>query len=225
MYGKRTDYTLSNMYMIEMYGATVASGDKEVATDISFIAGSGKRVAITGGDDNDKRTVLEALYGLAPLKAGWVCIDGEPLLPDTAKYFRKLISYMPLDAGLNQETVSQLVHRMMEFDANSDCIYSKKALLDEWKALNIDATCHDTPFCDIAPDTRQRIMLSLTGLFARPIALLHSPTSLQDADGRAAVMQYLTSARFADTATITATDDDELAAACDTIIHLNTEKA
>ena len=66
--------------MIEMYGATVVSGNREIATRLSFVADSGKRVAITGGNDSDKRTMLEALHGLVPLTEGWVCINGEPLV-------------------------------------------------------------------------------------------------------------------------------------------------
>lgn len=208
--------------MIEMYGATIASEERETATGISFIADSGKRVAITGGDDSDKQTVLETLYGLVPLKAGWVCIDGEPLVAQTAHYFRNQTSYMPLEAGTESITVEQLVRQLLSLDSNSDCIYSKKALLDEWKALNIDAACHDMTFGDISPATAQRIMLSIVGMFARPVALLHSPTSLQDADGRTAVLEYLVSPRFKETAAIIATDDAELLAVCDTIIHLNT---
>ena len=210
--------------MIEMYGATVVSGNREIATRLSFVADSGKRVAITGGNDSDKRTMLEALHGLVPLTEGWVCINGEPLLPQTASLFRDQIGYMPMETGLSTETVSLLIRQMLKFDSNNDCIYSKKALLNEWKALNIDTSCYDMPFCDIAPDTVQRITLSLIGLFARPIALLHSPTSMQDADAHTSVIEYLLSPRFKDIATIIATDDDELLNICDNIIHLNTEE-
>ncbi len=211
--------------MIEMYGATVASGEREIATGISFLADSGKRVAITGGSDGDKQTMLEALHGLVPLKAGWVCIDGEPLVAQTACFFRNRISYMPQEAGAGNITVEELVRRLISLDSNADCIYSKKALLGEWKALHIDAACHNMAFGDISATVAQRIMLSIVGLFARPVALLHSPTSLQDAEGRATVLEYLLSPRFKDTATVIATDDAELLAACDTTIHLNTAKA
>jgi ABC-type protease/lipase transport system fused ATPase/permease subunit len=213
--------TIHCLYMIEMYGATVASGEREIATGISFMADGGKRVAIAGGNDSDKQTVLEALHGLVPLKAGWVCIDSEPLVAQTIHHFRSQMSYMPLAMGAEDITVEQLVQQLLSLDSNADCIYSKKALLSEWKALRIDAACYDMTFGDIDAATTQRIMLSIVGLFARPIALLHTPTSQQDADGQAAVKDYLSSPRFKETAVIIATDDAQLLNVCDTVIRLN----
>ncbi len=207
--------------MIEMYDATIASGQREIATGISFLADGGKRVAIAGGSDSDKQTVLEALHGLVPLKSGWVCIDGEPLVAQTAHWFRSQTSYMPKETGAESITVEQLVEQLLGLRSNADCIYSKKALLSEWKALQIDASCYDMTFADIDAATAQRIHLSIVGLFARPVALLHSPTSRQDANGCALVKDYLLSPRFKETAVIIATDDAQLINVCNTVIQLN----
>ena len=42
-----------------------------------------------------KTTLLRTLLGLAPVAAGFVCIDGELLTPLSAPYFRRMMSYVP----------------------------------------------------------------------------------------------------------------------------------
>lgn len=208
-----------------MYGATVSANGKEIARDLSFQATEGNIVAITGGEAEERTTILEAMLGFLPLKKGWVSIDSEPVLPQTAAYFRNSISYMPRMSGLTEEGVADFMKYVAALKSNKDCIYSKEAVTEEWNLLSVSDKCYDKKFAELTSATAQRICLSLVGLFARPIAILDSPTSAQDENGRIAMLSYLCSEKFKHIATVVATDDPALLSICNKTININSDNA
>lgn len=208
-----------------MYGATVAVGGKEIAAPLSFQANEGGIVAITGGKAEERTAILEAMLGFLPLKKGWVSIDGEPVLPQTASYFRNSMSYMPRLSGLTEEGVADFLKYVAALKSNKDCIYSKEAVTEEWNLLSVSEKCYDKKFSELTADIAQRIRLSLVGLFARPIAILDSPTSAQNENGRIAVLSYLCSEKFKHIATVVATDDPAILSICNKTININSDNA
>ena len=207
--------------IIEMYEATVAHDGKSVGGNLSFQADSGNIVGITGGNADSRTAIIESMLGFRPLTKGWVSIDGEPLLPGTAAYFRNKTGYMPRTSGLTDENVGNFFKYVVSLSSNAGCIYSKEAVIKEWEALSVGAECYDKQFAELPAAVAQRICLSLLGLLARPIAILDSPTSAQDADGRIAVLSYLCSPRFKQIATIAATDDPAMLSICNKTININ----
>lgn len=208
-----------------MYNATVGDDERDIVTGLSFQADSGNIVGITGGGADERTAIMESMLGFRPLKKGWVSIDGEPLVPDTAAYFRNRMGYMPRLSGLTDEHVSDFIKYMVRLDTNSGCIYSKEAVIEEWNVLSIGEECYDKRFSELPPAVAQRISLSLIGLLGHPIALLDSPTSAQDDEGRMAVVAYLRSVRFKRIAAIAATDDHAVLSVCNRTIDITQNNA
>lgn len=206
--------------MIEMYDATIAHAGSDIVTGLSFQADNGNIIGITGGDADSRTAIIESMLGFRPLQKGWVSIDGEPLLPATASYFRSRMGYMPRLSGLSDENVGDFFKYVVKLKSNTGCIYSREAVIEEWNALSVDAECYDKQFSELTEAVAQRISLSLIGLLTRPIAILDSPASAQDDEGRIAVLSYLCSPRFKHIATIAATDDRAILSVCNKTIDI-----
>lgn len=204
-----------------MYNGSVSMHGKPLFKSVTFQATAGQKVAVTGSEGCGKTTLLRAMLGLTPMSGGWVCVDGEPVLPDTAQMFRNRMSYMPSGEGLERVLIGELMEGVFGLRANSDCIYTKEAVFKEWDKLGIAHDCYTKTFGETDDATSQRIRLALTGLAGRPYALIDNPLSHQDADGRMAVLTYLCSPTFSRSATIVATRDNELLSVCDKTINLN----
>jgi len=207
--------------MIEMYNGSVSMHGKLLFKGVTFQATAGDKVAVTGNEGCGKTVLMHAMLGLTPMSIGWVCVDGEPVLPDTAQMFRNRMSYMPSGEGLESVLVGELMEGVFALRANSDCIYTKEAVFKEWDKLDIAHDCYTKTFGETDAATAQRIRLALTGLAGRPYALIDDPLSLQDANGRTAVLTYLCSPVFSQSAIIVATRDNELLSVCNKTINLN----
>jgi branched-chain amino acid transport system ATP-binding protein len=79
--------------MLEVTGLRVAYGAIEAVSDVSFSVAEGSLVALLGGNGAGKTTILRALSGLIPIRAGAVRFLGQTLngLPPHAIVERGLI--------------------------------------------------------------------------------------------------------------------------------------
>jgi branched-chain amino acid transport system ATP-binding protein len=79
--------------MLEVSGLTVAYGAITAVSDVSFSVPEGSLVALLGGNGAGKTTILRALSGLIPIRAGTVRFRGETIggLPPHAIVGRGLI--------------------------------------------------------------------------------------------------------------------------------------
>jgi branched-chain amino acid transport system ATP-binding protein len=79
--------------MLEVTGLRVAYGPIEAVSDVSFSVAEGSLVALLGGNGAGKTTILRALSGLIPIRAGAVSFLGEAIggLPPHAIVKRGLI--------------------------------------------------------------------------------------------------------------------------------------
>lgn len=99
---------------LSVEGATVAYGKRPVLFDVSIQVRSGEIVAILGHNGAGKTTLLKAIFGLLPLKAGRVALDGTSerrmsgyhsvisgmsFTPAEAPIFRNLTVRQNLDLG------------------------------------------------------------------------------------------------------------------------------
>ena len=65
--------------MIEVRGASLAFGPRMVLSQISFDVRAGEFVCVVGPSGCGKTTLLRLIAGLAPLAAGEIRVDGEPV--------------------------------------------------------------------------------------------------------------------------------------------------
>lgn len=62
---------------------------------LSMMAHEGEMVCLTGGTKEQRARWLHGIMGFVPVVSGYVCIDGEPLSPQTVDEFRQLMAYAP----------------------------------------------------------------------------------------------------------------------------------
>ena len=81
--------------MLEVKDATIAIGEKTLATGLSFTAKDGQLTCVTGSAGSGKTTLLRTLMGFLPVKEGFVSVDGELLTVRSAHAFRSMMIYLP----------------------------------------------------------------------------------------------------------------------------------
>ena len=81
--------------MLEVKDATIAIGEKTLATGLSFTARDGQLTCVTGSAGSGKTTLLRTLMGFLPVKEGFVSVDGELLTVRSAHAFRSMMIYLP----------------------------------------------------------------------------------------------------------------------------------
>lgn len=91
--------------MLEVKDATIAVGDKTLATNLSFIARDGALTCITGPAGSGKTVFIRTLMGFLPVKAGFVSVDGELLTVQSSHAFRRMMVYLP-------QTIQSLGHQL-----------------------------------------------------------------------------------------------------------------
>jgi ABC-type protease/lipase transport system fused ATPase/permease subunit len=85
--------------------------------DCSLIVGSDQVAKVEAQADAGTELLL-AVMGLRPLTAGIVCIDGAPLTPQSAPYFRQLTGYAPADVKLMPDSA---IERSLQGGDNRPC--------------------------------------------------------------------------------------------------------
>lgn len=91
--------------MLEVKDATIAVGEKTLATNLSFIARDGALTCITGPAGSGKTVFIRTLMGFLPVKAGFVSVDGELLTVQSSHAFRRMMVYLP-------QTIQALGHQL-----------------------------------------------------------------------------------------------------------------
>ena len=81
--------------MLEVKDATIAIGERTLATGLSFTARDGQLTCVTGSAGSGKTTLIRTLMGFLPVKEGFVSVDGELLTVRSAHAFRTMMVYLP----------------------------------------------------------------------------------------------------------------------------------
>lgn len=199
---------------IELYNAGFEHNGDVLFKDVSFTASSGEIVIVSSANSIASKHVLQSFLGLQPLTSGYASVDGEPVNIDTGAFYRHQMSYLPADFEPSAESVEGLARMMFRMSVNKDFIYSKDAIVGEFQMLALDAVHFERRFSELTPAEVQRVMLAFAGMFGRPVLLLDNPTSMQDEEGRVAVMSYLCSKKFIDTAIVIASNDLSVRTIC-----------
>ena len=205
----------------ELYKATLCSGNRDVFADLSFTVKPGQRVAVVCGCPGDGTLLLQAFLGMDRLKSGWVCLDGEPVFPQFAAYFRRSMAFLPRQHGFGVLTPADVARARCAEKANRGLKYSADEVRRSLERLEVDGSCIDKPFDDMDMAVAQRALMALTFMCDRPVALVDEPTLWQDSHGRSIVAEYIASPRFDKSSVVVATRDDAVLAVCDRVIELN----
>jgi len=87
------------MSVVELRGAGVRLGGRQVFDDVDLTVGSGEFLAVLGPNGAGKSTLMRAILGLVPLAAGSVTVLG-----GTSAQARPRIGYLPQRSGFDRAT-------------------------------------------------------------------------------------------------------------------------
>ena len=82
-------------YALEVHGARLGYGGRDVISGIDVMARPGEVVAVTGPNGSGKSTLLRGLAGFQGMRYERFCIDGEPTPPSSMRH--KQVTYAVMD--------------------------------------------------------------------------------------------------------------------------------
>jgi iron complex transport system ATP-binding protein len=81
--------------LVAFEGVDVAYRDRLVLRDVSFRVAAGERIAIVGPNGAGKSSLLRALVGLVPTRAGTVSLEGTPVAQLSRAAIARTVSAVP----------------------------------------------------------------------------------------------------------------------------------
>jgi heme exporter protein A len=161
-------------------------GEVQVLRGLSFVAGGGECVQITGANGSGKSTLLRALCGLVPLEQGRIRWRGTDISVDAGAYHSEL-AYLGHDNGLKGDLTAMENLRfglgLRRHVAAADCA---AALVRAGLAQH-----SDLPLRRLSAGQRRRVALARLSLAGAALWLLDEPASNLDAGGQELVLQLL----------------------------------
>lgn len=206
--------------MIEYKDAILQTPDTANHAPLTLHVEAGEMVGLRVPQSAWATQMLLSMLGMAPLAEGYASVDGEPVLPATARLFRRRMAYVPVDLDMPFARVADMAKSLFLLDAHGDVAFRKSQLMEAWRALDIDPSYYDSSLQDVSRPVVQRMLVATCSLLQRPILLLDHPTSRQDAQQADRVGVFLRRPPLDETTRLIATDDEQLLARCDRVVAL-----
>ena len=196
--------------MLEVKDATIAIGERVLATDLSFMARDGHLTCITGSEGSGKTALIRTLMGFLPVGSGFVSVDGELLTVHSAHAFRQMMVYLP-------QQMQMLRHHLYP-DA---CLHAYEA--DEygvWNAL-LPSRVQEQPSEPLSSEEIfQLAQKTLEGAKDKPIVIADEPAALLPSELSLRMLQLLRSQADAGKTVLIASRKQQLVAYADQVIRL-----
>ncbi len=159
--------------MLEFKNACV-SALGETSRPLSMVVAPGEVVCLCG-EPAQTTSLLLAVMGLEPLASGYITVDGEPVVPGSATYFRQQMAYVPRHVPGDRLTVAQICKAVAGLKAHAGMERSRAAWTAQWADLGLEPSLLDCRADDLSTEQLQLVLLSLVPLMHRPIVLLDQP--------------------------------------------------
>lgn len=176
-------------------GVTLYYKNKMLLNNISFEVRKGEKIAIVGKNGIGKSSLLRAMVGLRPVISGAITIDGLNVKNIEEPSLRRLISYIPQDTHLFNETVIYNIKygSPKTFD---DDIYKLSRELDLHDSIMRLDQKYDTIVGEqgqaLSGGERQKVIMLRALSRDSMILMMDEPTAALDKQAEAAVLEQLT---------------------------------
>ncbi len=168
-------------------------GNRPTVKSVSFSLNPGETLAIVGASGAGKSSLVKALSGVWPVRAGSVRIDGSDYTQWNGVKLGKHIGYLPQDIELFSGTVAENIARLEEVDDQAVVAAAKIAGAHE-VILRLP-NGYDTPIGEsglaLSGGMRQRVGLA-RAIYGNPsLVILDEPNSNLDDEGDRALARAL----------------------------------
>ena len=200
--------------MLEVKDATIAVGEKILATNLSFIARDGELTCITGPEGSGKTAFIRTLMGFLPVKAGFVSVDGELLTVRSSHAFRRMMVYLP-------QTLQMLGHQLEEAAPEEpeeadyavwDALLPKHAVVEAPAPLSSEAIC-------------QLVEKTIREAPDKPIIVADEPTALLTPEDTERLISLLKAQAAAGKTVLVASRKYQVISIADQVITLENDKS
>ena len=200
--------------MLEVKDATIAVGEKILATNLSFIARDGELTCITGPEGSGKTAFIRTLMGFLPVKAGFVSVDGELLTVRSSHAFRRMMVYLP-------QTLQMLGHQLEEATQEEpgeadyavwDALLPKHAVVEAPAPLSSEAIC-------------QLVEKTIREAPDKPIIVADEPTALLTPEDTERLISLLKAQAAAGKTVLVASRKYQVISRADQVITLENDKS
>ena len=162
-------------------------GDVQVLRGLSFIAGSGECLQITGANGSGKTTLLRALCGLVPLEQGRIRWRGTDITVDAGAYHSEL-AYLGHDNGLKGDLTAA---ENLRYGVGLRRRVSGGQCAEALTRVGLAAQ-GGVPLRQLSAGQRRRVALARLDLMAAALWILDEPSANLDAEGQTLLLQRLT---------------------------------
>ena len=166
--------------MISYKNISIAYDGKTLLSGLDLEVGRGEKVVLWGPSGAGKSSLMSLLLGFHTPAEGAVALDGERIDAQTIDHVRQRIAWVPQEASLPVEFVSQLADIPFSFRASRQLRPERQTLIETFTKLGLGAEIYDRRLAEISAGEKQRIMIAIATLLQKPVLLLDEPTSALD---------------------------------------------
>ena len=195
--------------ILQINNACIAFGADTLFSGFCLQLHEGEIACISGQSGRGKTSLLNAVLGFVPLKAGSITVNGILLEKGTIDQIRRQVAWIPQELALPSE-----------WKANRNTPFSLDKLFACFDELGLEEELYDKRVNEISGGQRQRIMIAIATLMQKPLLIVDEPTSALDSDSTDKVLAFFRKRMREGSAILAVSHDQGFAQGCNQMITL-----
>lgn len=206
--------------ILQINDACIAFGGDTLFSGFCLKLLEGEIACISGQSGRGKTSLLNAILGFVPLKAGTINVNGILLERGTIDQIRRQVAWIPQELALPTEWVKEMVQLPFNLKANRTTPFSIDKLFACFEDLGLENELYDKRVNEISGGQRQRIMIAVATLMQKSLLIVDEPTSALDADSTEKVLAFFRKQLQRGGAVLAVSHDQCFAQGCNQMITL-----
>ena len=206
--------------ILQIDNACIAFGADTLFSGFCLQLHEGEIACISGQSGRGKTSLLNAVLGFLPLKAGSITVNGILLEKGTIDQIRRQVAWIPQELALPSEWVKEMVQLPFELKANRGASFSEERLFSCFAELGLDEDLYRKRVGEVSGGQRQRIMIAVAALLKKPLIIVDEPTSALDSGSTDKVLAFFRKQAEQGAAVLAVSHDKTFAHGCHQLIAL-----
>lgn len=206
--------------ILQIEDACIAFGEDTLFSGFCLQLHEGEIACISGQSGRGKTSLLNAILGFVPLKAGRIIVNNILLEKATIDHIRRQVAWIPQELALPSEWVKEMVQLPFNLKANRATPFSLDKLFACFAELGLEEEVYDKRVSEISGGQRQRIMIAVATMMQKPLLMVDEPTSALDPDSTDKVLAFFRKQMRKGSAILAISHDQGFAQGCNQMITL-----